>query len=142
MNEVRLTAPGPEVRLAGQPGSSPSEPGAVKANPGAVASAQQAAVAAEVTGSREASSAKRAQQEQQVEQQAQLESAVSQLNDYVQSIQRDLRFQLDSDTGQTVVTVVDRNSDEVVRQIPDDVALRLARNLSQGEPVRLFNAKV
>jgi len=31
---------------------------------------------------------------------------------------------------------------EVVRQIPDDVALRLARDLQQDEPISLFNAKV
>ncbi len=142
MNEVRLTAPAPETRLTGQQSGGRIEPGVASANPGVVAPAESVAVAAQLAGSSEAGQAKEVRLEQQHQQREQLESAVAQLNDYVQSIQRDLRFQLDGDTGQTVVTVVDRNSEEVVRQIPDDVALRLARNLSQDEPVQLFNAKV
>ena len=71
-----------------------------------------------------------------------IESAVTRLNDYVQTVQRDLQFKLDDDSGKTIITVVDRNTDEVVRQIPDDVAIRLAQDLQQEEPISLFNAKV
>jgi flagellar protein FlaG len=71
-----------------------------------------------------------------------VEDAVTRLNDYVQSVQRDLQFQLDESSGKTVVTVLDSRTNEVVRQIPDDVALRLARELQQDEPLSLFNAKV
>ncbi|MCP5161971.1 MAG: flagellar protein FlaG [Hahellaceae bacterium] len=72
----------------------------------------------------------------------QMQEAVTRLNDYVQSTQRDLQFTLDNESGRTVVTVLDRNTNEVVRQIPDDVALKLARNLQQDEPLSLFNVKV
>ena len=58
-----------------------------------------------------------------------VEQAVEQLNDYVQSLQRDLKFSVDRDLGRAVVHVVDRNTDEVIRQIPNETALRLARNL-------------
>jgi len=58
-----------------------------------------------------------------------LDRAVAHLNDYVQSIQRDLHFFVDKASGRSVVTVIDQNTQEVVRQIPSDVALRLARNL-------------
>lgn len=71
-----------------------------------------------------------------------LEDAVASLNEYVQSVQRDLTFRLDDTSGKTVITVYDRNTEEVVRQMPDDVALRLARDLQQDEPISLFNAKV
>lgn len=71
-----------------------------------------------------------------------VQEAVTRLNDYVQSVQRDLQFQLDDHSGKTVVTVIDSRTNEVVRQIPDDVALRLARDLQQDEPLSLFNAKV
>ncbi len=64
-----------------------------------------------------------------LERSARVEQAVEQLNDYVQSIQRDLRFSLDEDLGRTVVRVVDRNTQEVIRQIPNETALQLARNL-------------
>ncbi|MGO1462827.1 MAG: flagellar protein FlaG [Marinobacter sp.] len=71
-----------------------------------------------------------------------LDDAVSQLNDYVQNVQRDLQFEVDNDSGQTIVKVVDQETREVVRQIPDEVAVRLAEKLQQDEPLTLFNIKV
>ncbi|WP_297792023.1 flagellar protein FlaG [uncultured Marinobacter sp.] len=75
-------------------------------------------------------------------QREQLDDAVSQLNDFVQNVQRDLQFEVDNDLGQTIVKVVDQSTREVIRQIPDEVALRLAENLQQDEPLTLFNIKV
>ena len=71
-----------------------------------------------------------------------LGQAVSQLNDFVQNVQRDLQFEVDNDLGQTIVKVVDQQTQEVIRQIPDEVALRLAEKLQQDEPLTLFNIKV
>lgn len=71
-----------------------------------------------------------------------LDSAVTRLNDYVQSVRRDLQFEVDSDSGQTIVRVLDRDTKELIRQIPDEVALRLAENLQQDEPLTLFNIRV
>ncbi|SOB74681.1 flagellar protein FlaG [Marinobacter sp. LV10R510-11A] len=71
-----------------------------------------------------------------------LDEAVSQLNDYVQNVQRDLQFEMDNDLGQTIVRVVDQQTQEVIRQIPDELALRLAEKLQQDEPLTLFNIKV
>lgn len=71
-----------------------------------------------------------------------LDQAISQLNDFVQKVQRDLQFEVDNDLGQTIVRVVDHQTQEVIRQIPDEVALRLAEKLQQDEPLTLFNIKV
>jgi len=71
-----------------------------------------------------------------------LGQAVSQLNDFVQNVQRDLQFEVDNDLGQTIVKVIDQETQEVIRQIPDEVALRLAEKLQQDEPLTLFNIKV
>ena len=59
--------------------------------------------------------------------------AVAQLNDYVQSRQRDLRFSVDDSLGRSVVSVIDRDSQEVIRQIPNETALQLARNLKDQQ---------
>lgn len=75
-------------------------------------------------------------------QREELGQAVSQLNDFVQNVQRDLQFEVDNDLGQTIVKVVDQQTQEVIRQIPDEVALRLAEKLHQDEPLTLFNIKV
>ena len=73
---------------------------------------------------------------------AEVESAVTKLNDFVQSVQRNLQFNLDDASGKTIITVVDKQTSEVVRPIPDDVAVKLAQDLQQSEPLSLFNAKV
>jgi flagellar protein FlaG len=72
----------------------------------------------------------------------QLDDAVSQLNDFVQNVQRDLQFEVDNELGQTIVKVVDQSTKEVIRQIPDELALRLAESLRQDEPLTLFNVRV
>lgn len=79
--------------------------------------------------------------ESQAVKQAKLDDAVSRLNDFVQSTQRDLYFNYDDDLGKTIVTVVDRRTDEVIRKIPSEVALQLAEKLNEDEPVRLFSAQ-
>lgn len=71
-----------------------------------------------------------------------LNDAVSQLNDFVQTVQRDLQFEVNNELGQTIVRVVDQATQKVIRQIPDEVALRLAENLQQDEPLTLFNIEV
>lgn len=58
-----------------------------------------------------------------------VEDAVAKMNEYTQSMRRDLQFNLDESSGRMVVTVVDRTSKEVIRQIPDEVFLKMARNL-------------
>ncbi|MBW7470429.1 flagellar protein FlaG [Marinobacter sp. F4218] len=68
--------------------------------------------------------------------------AVSQLNDFVQNVQRDLQFEVDQELGKTILRVVDQETQKVIRQIPDEVALRLAENLQQDEPLTLFDLKV
>ena len=67
----------------------------------------------------------------------QVAQAVSQLNDYVQSLQRDLRFTVDDNSGKSIVSVIDSNSQKVIRQIPNETALQLARNLKDQQEVEL-----
>lgn len=71
----------------------------------------------------------------------QLEQMVARLNQHAQAAERDLEFSLDEDTGKTVITVLDRNTSEVIRQLPNDVTLNLARQLNDGDPIHLFSAQ-
>jgi len=72
----------------------------------------------------------------------QLPRAVARLNEYIQTVQRDLMFSLDESSGEAVISVVDRQSLKVVRQIPSEIALTLAQKLSNEEPLSLFSAQV
>ena len=72
----------------------------------------------------------------------QVKDAVSKLNDYVQSTERTLDFKMDEDSGKTVIKVYDTLSAELIRQIPNELALELAQNLNDDEPSLLFSAQV
>ena len=56
----------------------------------------------------------------------QLQEAVSQINEFVQKIERDLSFSHDESSGKTVIKVVDSGSGELIRQIPSEEVLALA----------------
>jgi flagellar protein FlaG len=60
---------------------------------------------------------------------AKVELAAASLNDYARSTQRELHFTVDSELGRPIVHVIDLSTQEVIRQIPSDVVLKLARNL-------------
>lgn len=60
-----------------------------------------------------------------------IESVVSDLNQLVQSLHRELQFSVDNDSGETVIKVVDRETDEVLRQIPNDEVLQLRKRLEE-----------
>ena len=104
-------------------------------NPSASGNAAQQQTLSPVDQALQAREAQGAQKEQ-------LASAVSKLNDYVQNVQRDLQFEVNSELGQTIVRVVDQKTQQVIRQIPDELALQLAEKLLQDEPLTLFNIKV
>ena len=69
-----------------------------------------------------------------------IEQAVTEINEYVQSVQRDLHFSVDEDSGLTVVRVRDKESGELIRQIPENIFLSLAHNLKENQAINLFDA--
>lgn len=70
----------------------------------------------------------------------QLQKAVVAISEYVQSINRDLQFSVDEETERTVIKVIDSESGELIRQIPDEVFLELARKLNDDGEFRLIDA--
>lgn len=70
----------------------------------------------------------------------QLLSEVALVNDYVQTVQRDLQFSVDEELDRTVIRVVDSDTGELIRQIPDDIFLELARRLKDDGEMNLLNA--
>lgn len=63
------------------------------------------------------------------------------LNLSIQSIGRDLRFEVDLENGRSIIQVLDRDTGEVIRQIPPEKADLYAS--SNGEVrLRLYNSRV
>ena len=67
---------------------------------------------------------------------AQLGAAVDEINVFLRANARQFVFQLDSSTGKSQVTVVNPQTGEIIRQIPDLHALQLAQTIADtGMPL-------
>lgn len=64
-----------------------------------------------------------------------LREAVSEINDFVQNVQRDLSFSLDEGSGHTIIRVIDTKSGELIRQIPSEEVLAIASQLRDVKDV-------
>jgi len=73
-----------------------------------------------------------------------LQTAVAQLNDYMQNVERSLQFTIDEDSGKDVVTVLDKKTEEIIRQFPSEEVLVIARQIVEQRDgvVSLFSSQV
>lgn len=62
---------------------------------------------------------------------AQLELAVQAMRKAIEPMANNLQISIDKDTGTTVVKVVDTSTKEVIRQIPTEEALSIAKSLDK-----------
>jgi len=74
---------------------------------------------------------KKAQDEQRTSQMESIDKAITSLNDSIQSVQRNLQFSVDKELDKIVISVTDKETNEVVRQIPSEEILDLAKNLQE-----------
>lgn len=61
----------------------------------------------------------------------QLEEATKKANDSMQFLRSNLQFSVDKDTGMQVVKVINSQTNEVIRQIPSDEMLQIAKRLDE-----------
>jgi len=64
-------------------------------------------------------------------QQNDVRETVQELNVAPQLVSRNLEFRIDSDSGKTVITVRDTQTQEVIRQIPSEQLLKISGKLKQ-----------
>ena len=61
----------------------------------------------------------------------QLNQAVKQIQDVIKQTAQSLQFSIDKDSGMTVVKVVDTESKKVIRQIPSEEVMAIAKALDK-----------
>lgn len=71
------------------------------------------------------------EEQQQAEEKEVLENVASNLQEFVNLIDKELKFTVDTETGRQVVTVKDGTNGEIIRQIPSEEVLKLAQNLAK-----------
>jgi len=77
--------------------------------------------------------AAQAQEEEQAEavETSEVMAAVEFVNSEVQNYTRNLEFSVEEETGETIVRVYDTETEELVRQIPSEDMVELARRLQE-----------
>ncbi len=107
---------------AAQPGQRVSETGNFNADVPTIAARQAAAPVQTVNAVKQAAD---------IPSMNQVNDAVKQINDTLKKLSQDLEFTLDEDTDRPVVKVVDQQTKEVIRQIPTQEALEIAKALDR-----------
>ncbi|MFK8029907.1 MAG: flagellar protein FlaG [Gammaproteobacteria bacterium] len=101
----------------------------VSVTPGSVATAENKSVAFSESG-KQVPPPGRAQPQEASDKPAaskkDLQKAVERFSERAKSMGRELKFEVDEDSGQTVVKVIDPETDEVVRQIPGEEVIERA----------------
>jgi flagellar protein FlaG len=70
-----------------------------------------------------------------------LDQAISRMNERMQDGGRGLAFRVDPSLNRPVVTVTNQETGEVIRQIPNEVVIRMAHSIDDNKG-NLLNAKV
>lgn len=70
-----------------------------------------------------------------------LSEVVRNLNNLTQMVRRELQFSLDDDGNRMIVKVIDSETDEVIRQIPPEEVLVIARHLKESLEGGLFKER-
>jgi len=65
------------------------------------------------------------------EKEEQVREAAEKINEFIETMTHDLSFSVDKETKRTVVKVLERESGEVIRQIPAEEVLRIAKMLDE-----------
>ncbi len=65
------------------------------------------------------------------EKQELVEAAVKAVKDFIQPMAGNLEFQVDDETGETIIKIVDSSSGELIRQIPSEEMLEIAKALDR-----------
>jgi len=60
-----------------------------------------------------------------------VEESVATLNQFIKSLNNPMLFSIDDDTGKTVVKIVDSTTQEVIKQIPSEEILSIAKALDK-----------
>lgn len=128
---TKSSAPAPVVD-AESPKSAPQQP------PSKAPKAEQAQQASKA---RQAEMEVRDLKKEQLEQESQqaieekVANAVESIRGFIQENQRALDFDVASESNRIIISVIDRSTNEVIRQIPPEDAIELAERIKKGDDI-------
>lgn len=60
-----------------------------------------------------------------------VQGAAKQIEQFIQTVAQNLQFRIDDDSGQIVVRLIDNETQKVIRQIPSEEMLEIAKTLDK-----------
>ena len=69
----------------------------------------------------------------------QMKQAMERIRAAVAPVAQGLQFSMDEESGRTVITVVDTNTNEVIRQIPSEEVLQMSKELDRLQGLLLHH---
>jgi flagellar protein FlaG len=72
------------------------------------------------------------EEDSKTEEEVDLQKAVESLREYVQHVKRHLEFSVDSESGRDIIRVIDSETDEVIREIPPEEAIKMSQRLNEA----------
>lgn len=63
----------------------------------------------------------------------QIEQTVDEIRRQIQPVDQNLLFTIDKETGKTIVRLIDSSTKEILRQIPSEELIAIARALGKGQ---------
>lgn len=70
-----------------------------------------------------------------------IEQTVESLNDAMEMLRRGLNFRIDDDNGRTVIKVIDKETEGVIKQIPSEDVIKLVNHMQEMQSL-LFDERV
>jgi flagellar protein FlaG len=70
-----------------------------------------------------------------------LNEVVNNINQAITSVPKNINFSIDENSGRKIISVYEKGTDKLIRQLPSEDALKLLENLEQLKGL-LFNSKV
>lgn len=65
-----------------------------------------------------------------------IEDRVSELNSFVQNIQRGIQFSAQEESGRSIITVTDKDTGDVIRSFPSEQMLAISKHLAESLAVQ------
>jgi len=66
------------------------------------------------------------------EQRKKIEEKVSELNSFVQNIQRGIQFSVHEETGRSIITITDKDTGDEIRRFPSDQVLSISSKIAES----------
>lgn len=84
-----------------------------------------------VNSANSVSTVEHAQPSSETNEKAEVKNQIEELQQFNQNIDRSLQFKVDDELGVTIVRVVDKETDELIRQFPPEELINLSRRLKE-----------